>query len=171
MLANGARLVQKVQVIAPTAYKPSREEIVHWPNGEFSLEAWREYDINKLLSAMPSIEMKYADDQGAMKGFQMKQQLPHIHCMDGTKLSVQASEHHYCSPRVNKGPYTEVEVGFPSAPTPETWVPFAECYDEEKQRADIYAYIPITLVMMYIGAHGGIDYDKTFSKFDPGKLS
>ena len=32
---------------------------------------------------------------------------------DGTSLSVQVSETHYCSPRNNWGPYYEVEVGFP----------------------------------------------------------
>ena len=41
-------------------------------------------------------------------------QIPEIVCKDGTTLSVQASEFHYCTPRDNKGPYTHVEIGFPS---------------------------------------------------------
>lgn len=36
-----------------------------------------------------------------------------ITCQDGTTLSVQVSETHYCSPRDNFGPYYQVEVGFP----------------------------------------------------------
>ena len=39
---------------------------------------------------------------------------PRIFCNDGFSLSVQASRDHYSIPRNNEGPYTHVEVGFPS---------------------------------------------------------
>jgi hypothetical protein len=36
--------------------------------------------------------------------------VPAIECRDGSKMSVQAGEYHYCTPRVNEGPWTHVEV-------------------------------------------------------------
>ena len=41
-----------------------------------------------------------------------------IHCNDGFSMSVQASAHHRCKPRTNWGPYTEMEVAFPSTKEP-----------------------------------------------------
>ena len=41
-------------------------------------------------------------------------QMKTIRCAYGLEFSAQASEHQYCSPRQNLGPYTAVEVGFPS---------------------------------------------------------
>lgn len=38
-----------------------------------------------------------------------------IVCADGFSLSVQANQGAYCAPRNNRGPWYEVEVGFPSA--------------------------------------------------------
>ena len=29
----------------------------------------------------------------------------------------------------------------------------------------VYCYIPLTMVMLYIGAHGGIDRDATFKDY------
>lgn len=40
--------------------------------------------------------------------------VPAIECADGFTMSVQASRSHYCTPRNDVGPYTAVEVGFPS---------------------------------------------------------
>lgn len=79
-------------------------------------------------------------------GFEHKANTPHITCMDGTTLSVQASENHYSQPRENHGPYTQVEV----------WccgeVPaWAEYGDGE----DPYAYLPIELVVEEIDRRGG----------------
>jgi hypothetical protein len=75
-----------------------------------------------------------------------------IECVDGTILSVQASYGHYCSPRSNHGPYTEVEIGYPS-------IPILECIDyaESKEHLTdtVYAYVPISLVAEFIANHGG----------------
>lgn len=78
---------------------------------------------------------------------------PQILCADGTTLSVQASAGHYCTPRDIEGPYTAVEVGFPSAPWPE-----AVEYKEDVSVADcdtVFAFVPVELVEAYIEAHGG----------------
>jgi len=75
-----------------------------------------------------------------------------ITCADGTSLSVQASAHHYCSPRNNEGPWDEVEVGFPSVEVPE-WLDYR---DGPKQDVDnVFGYVPVQLVRDFIAAHGG----------------
>ncbi len=69
-----------------------------------------------------------------------------VKCADGTTLSVQASEYHYCTPRDNKGPYTAVEVWCVSSGVTEFG------YSEE----DPSAYVPIEDVVRFIENHGGM---------------
>ena len=38
-----------------------------------------------------------------------------VKCLDGFTVSVQASSFNYCDPRTDTGPYTSVELGYPSA--------------------------------------------------------
>ena len=75
-----------------------------------------------------------------------------IECVDGTMLSVQASNSHYCSPQSNHGPYTQVEIGYPS-------IPILECieYAESKENltSTVYGYVPIALVAEFIANRGG----------------
>lgn len=111
-----------------------------------------------------------------------------IICVDGFKLSVIAGLHVYCTPRPGgfehddvpddyPGPYTHVEVGFPSE-RPEPWAchhradgqewcdrteePLTEphgweCYaeDGEKPTETVYAYVPVLFVEQLIKLHGG----------------
>lgn len=92
------------------------------------------------------------------RGYRYKNIAKRVRCVDGASLSVQASKSCYCSPREDFGPYYEVEVGFLSAPPPDTW---AEYYDgsreefQENPRGGVYGYIPVELVREYVGAHGG----------------
>ena len=46
---------------------------------------------------------------------------PPVECKDGFKMSVQAGMYHYCSPQNDVGPWTSVEVGFPSKVEPILW--------------------------------------------------
>jgi len=95
--------------------------------------------------------------------FSHKVMMPRIICEDGTTISVQASALHYAHPRTNRGPYTAVEVGFPSVKPPLAWEQYAE--DWENPTDTVYAYIPLELVSSYIASHGGINVDKTFKWF------
>lgn len=76
-----------------------------------------------------------------------------IECVDGFSLSVQASAAHYCTPRTNEGPWTAVEVGYPSA-SPELILEFAE--DSENPTGTVYPFVPIGLVEQLIALHGGV---------------
>jgi len=75
-----------------------------------------------------------------------KDAAPPVRCVDGTTMSVQASEYHYSWPRENHGPYTQVEV----------WccgeVPAWAGYGDGE---DPYAYLPIELVVEEIDRRGG----------------
>ena len=80
-------------------------------------------------------------------------QVQRIVCKDGADLSVQASRTHYCNPRDNDGPYTHVEVGFPSVAPPESWREYAE--EWERPTDTVYGYVPVELVQAFIDLHGG----------------
>jgi hypothetical protein len=63
-----------------------------------------------------------ASEKTTGSGYRYQELRPQIICKDETRLSVQASDGHYCSPRINgDGPYSEVEVGYPSVRPPENW--------------------------------------------------
>ena len=80
---------------------------------------------------------------------------PTIVCKDGFKISVQASNCHYCNPRDNIGPYTHVECGFPSTkPLNPELLEYAE--DTEDYTKTIYGYVPEAVVWIEIALHGGI---------------
>lgn len=75
-----------------------------------------------------------------------------IECKDGTTLSVQASHTHYCTPRTDTGPYSAVEVGYPTADPPDSWLPYA---DGDEIPSDVYGYVPVEMVREFIEMHGG----------------
>ena len=81
--------------------------------------------------------------------------IPRITCEDGFSLSVHAGAFLYSTPRSNHGPWTHVEVGFPSA-RPEPWDAWAEYVEEaDKPTETVYSYVPVDLVADLITAHGG----------------
>ena len=90
-----------------------------------------------------------------------------IVCRDGFKLSVIAGQGTYCTPRPDwpfadnpvpadyPGPYTHVEVGYPSQ-RPEPWAEWAQyAEDPEKPTGTVYAYVPVEMVRALVAAHGG----------------
>lgn len=74
-----------------------------------------------------------------------------IVCADGHTLSVQASVTHYATPRDNRGPWTHVEVGYPTAQPEATWVRYRDGDDWK----GIYGFVPVELVREFIEIHGG----------------
>lgn len=75
-------------------------------------------------------------------------------CKDGFEMSVQASNVHYCSPRVdNATHYTTVEVAFPTALEDEL-IYYAE--DRRYPMKTVYGYVPVELVEKIVTKHGGI---------------
>ncbi len=137
-----------------------RQKLI-WHGDPLSVYEWSKLDLGTMLHRRPNVQL--VDDSGKLLLRPMGIVMPRLILKDGVSLSVQASEHSYSSPRDNKGPYTKVEVGFPSEAPPEAWKEFAEEWG--KPTGTVYGYIPLTLVMLYIGAHGGIDRDATFKDY------
>ncbi|MFZ9902982.1 MAG: hypothetical protein ACO3FT_04935 [Ilumatobacteraceae bacterium] len=77
-----------------------------------------------------------------------------IVCADGARVSVQASRHHYATPRNDSGPYTHVEAGFPSVDPPASWRDYAE--DPTRLTDTVYSYMPYDCVEEFITMHGGM---------------
>ena len=104
-----------------------------------------------------------------------------ITCNDGFEVSVIAGGGVYCTPRpalciypyddsmcreavldymyeapcTYNGPYTHVEVGFPSE-VPEPWEIWSEfCEDPETPTSTVYGYVPVEDVRALIALHGG----------------
>ena len=78
---------------------------------------------------------------------------PNIICVDGFRMSVQASESHYCTPRKTAAIYTHVEVGYPSM-AEELLLPYAEI--PEDPTGTVYGWVPVEVVDSIIEKHGGI---------------
>lgn len=86
---------------------------------------------------------------------------PRIFFNNGGSVSVQASKGHYCHPRNDEGPYSEMEVGFPSEGTivPDEIMQHldgnidAEDFDKHKS---VYGYVPVSIIKMMVDANGGI---------------
>lgn len=75
-------------------------------------------------------------------------------CVDGFAISVQASEIHYCSPRINGADqYETVELGFPNMEEP-LIADYAE--DSDDLTHTVYGFVPIEVVNKLIEKHGGI---------------
>lgn len=85
-------------------------------------------------------------------GFQENR--PRLYCNDGYSVSVQASEFHYCSPRLNGlQDYESVELGYPNAED-ELINEYADGGDDYMDT--VYGYVPIEIVEKLIKKHGGI---------------
>ena len=82
-----------------------------------------------------------------------KKQCQPVVCADGFTMSVQGSARNYCSPKNDEGPYTEVEVGFPSS-----YDYYLQEYAEnpDKPTETVYGWVPADTVIMCIDAHGGM---------------
>lgn len=78
-----------------------------------------------------------------------------VRCANGLSLSVQASSRHYSDPKNDTGPYTHVEVGFPTRPVPEL-IPYAECLSPDDYTDAVYAYVPYDIVRQVIYVRGGM---------------
>jgi hypothetical protein len=82
---------------------------------------------------------------------------------NGGKVSIQASRSHYSKPRNDEGPYTHVEIGFPTRETriPKLLIRFEET-SQHGQGEDfnpydsVYPYVPASVVNKLIQMNGGV---------------
>ena len=84
-----------------------------------------------------------------------------IKCVDGFSISIQASEHNYCSPKENGHSviYTAVELGFPNREDDliKEYVEDLSNDDEDVDyTSEVYPYVPSHIVALMIASHGGM---------------
>ena len=78
---------------------------------------------------------------------------PRVRCADDFSVSVQASQYHYCRPRIdNAEKYNAVELGYPSA-ADDLITDYAE---GDTYTDTVYGYVPVEIVDKLIEKHGGI---------------
>jgi hypothetical protein len=87
-----------------------------------------------------------------VKLFKGRKYYKRVVCRDEYSVSVQASEGSYCTPRDDIGPYTAVELGFPTGPDP-----LLDGYAEDKSKPTetVYGWVPAGVVRDLIVKHGG----------------
>jgi len=99
-------------------------------------------NINEYMQAHKKIVM--------IRNLEFRHQVPRIVCADGFNMSVQVSEAHYCTPRVNDAEwYTAMEIGYPSEAEP-LIMEYAGDKDET-----VYGYVPVEVIDAVIDKHGG----------------
>lgn len=84
-----------------------------------------------------------------------------VYFNNGGNISIQASRTAYSEPRDNFGPYTEMELGYPSKDTvlPESVLKYVEQSSLEGTNDpynSVYPYVPSSVVKELIQANGGI---------------
>lgn len=88
-----------------------------------------------------------------------------IQCADGLTMSLQTGAHMYCKPRDSIGPWTAVEIGFPSRELDQLWdhpLGLIEAFliasgsSEDEPTMKVYAYVPMKLLVDIIIAAGGL---------------
>jgi hypothetical protein len=81
--------------------------------------------------------------------------LPRIRCADGFSMSVQASDFHCCTPKTLDGPYSHVEVGYPSEPQ-EKLLPYRIAEEDIDLEHSIFGHVPVAVLVEIINDHGGL---------------
>ena len=96
---------------------------------------------------------------------------PYVMCNDGFGISIQASDCHYCEPRISQFPekdfipYEEVELGYPTEADGDL-LDYQECPGVQDPTGSVYGYVPVEIVDKVLEKHGGIDILKTKDRFE-----
>ena len=125
-------------------------------------------NINEFIKKYRTVT-KYPDVPNIRgKGSLAVSRNPLVVCKDGFEMSVQCGQSLYSSPKDVAKRYSEVEIGFPSAPEPliaeyaEDWE--VEGDDDPRLGETVYGYVPVKLVNKVLKKHGGIDEDAVVEK-------
>ena len=102
------------------------------------------------MNTLNKLQAMLATPTKNLNGYAYKENTPVITCADGVTASIQASENHYCEPRENYGPYSEVEVWCINGTDTTNITQF------DYSVSDPSGYVPITAVVAFLDAHGGI---------------
>jgi len=106
-------------------------------------------------SGMKKIQKRW-DDQSAEIESKFGKRCKRVECADGFSMSVQAGTANYSTPRSALGPYTEVEVGFPTRADYLLEPYFDGDSNTEDVTKGVYSWVPVQVVTNVIAKHGGM---------------
>lgn len=114
------------------------------------------YQTSMFFSAETSAEIlqKLLRGSETARSGQLKT-IPRLNLVSGVSLSVQASSFHRCLPRSNIGPYTHVEVAWPTEEI-DALLPYMQREDGIDPTHAIYDYVPVDLILDIIVENGGL---------------
>ena len=145
-------------------HKQIKAKIKDLVNGNFSdREHAREslddiiYDLNKYRAKLPTVE-QYAKAnllQELRYNIDMKKLNPAIP-YNGGEISIQASEHHYCIPKQDEGPYSAFEIAVFNRKG-DRIVEDAFKGHEDGDDAPVYGFVPVTKLIMALKKDGYSD--------------
>ena len=106
--------------------------------------------IHKMFAQRTNDNKRVVDKDAILK-------IKPLYSADGMlNMSVQASRKHHSTPRTDEGPYTHVEVGFPSFPPPHSWEQYCKGNYAEKPCHTVYLNVPVELVAQFVDMHCGL---------------
>lgn len=103
------------------------------------------------FATTPLMLSKYGDTPAHVRNRQVKP----VVCADGFSVSVQASDGHYCRPRNDQGPWTHVELGYPSDEMGDQFNEYQDGQYGQSHTDCVFGSVPVELVRDLIAAHGG----------------
>ena len=107
-------------------------------------------ELNRRLDPKPRIDPKIGFK--SYDGNDYLEIVPKVKCKDGFEVSIQASHGHYCTPRDSVGPWSHVELGFPTKKVPS----LKEYRDgPPPDTGTVFGFVPIEKVAALIKRHGG----------------
>ena len=106
-------------------------------------------------SGMKKIQKRW-DDQRTELETKFGKRCKRVECADGFSMSVQAGTANYSTPRSALGPYTAVEVGFPSRADYLLEPYFDGDSNTEDMTKGVYAWVPVQVVTNVLAKHGGM---------------
>jgi hypothetical protein len=123
---------------------------------DYNEEMWKKYTTTQQKAPLIKLSRIAASGNRGANGFLDGQ----IVCSDGYSFSVIAGEGTYCIPRSSaldnepySGPYTHLEVGFPSK-RPEPWAVWSSYAENPKSPTDtVYPRVPLAMIENLIKNH------------------
>lgn len=94
---------------------------------------------------------------------------PRLVFENGFSVSIQAGSGMYCSPRRDKGPYSDLEIGYPSDIVDE-WSIYMDGNPEiTDPTSTVYPYVPVLIIVDFLKMCGDCSIDeKQFFAFPAG---
>jgi hypothetical protein len=143
--------------------KQTLQEQVSRIKGMMSLSEQTFGDVDNNMTGSDNSETMGSSDDSETSDSEMprKPMNPRIYFNNGGSVSIQCNRTTYCEPRNDEGPYSEMELGFPSEGTviPDELMRYVDGNIDDEDFSpykSVYGYVPVSIIKMMVAANGGI---------------